>query len=241
MRLDRSERGSLPVVMLAILVVGTLVTLLVGTVVVGEGQTRFDQGFEQSLPVAETGLERMLYLVRSGQRTDDFSLAEAQDAGGRYSGAAARVGRMWTLTATGIAANGTSRTVTVTVNIESAVRSGRLRAPGVGATRQQQRRLLPVGHVRPVAGVHRARRGIERLQRPDVHADGARRRSRRTGSSTSTASSSTASTGPRSTTRARASPTRCRAQPGSAVASPRPAPVPSWPTSASPSSSTPIR
>ena len=40
-------------------------------------------------------------------------------AGGRYSGAAVRVGRRWTLTATGVATDGTSRTVTVTVNIES--------------------------------------------------------------------------------------------------------------------------
>ncbi len=104
--------------MLAILVVGTLVTVLVGTVVVGQGQTRFDQGFEQSLPAAETGLERMLYLVRSGARTDGFSLADTSVAGGHYSGAAVRVGRRWTFTATGIA-DGTSRTVTVTVNLES--------------------------------------------------------------------------------------------------------------------------
>ena len=106
--------------MLAILVVGTLITVLVGTVVVGQGQTRFDQGFEQSLPVAETGLERMIYLVRSGERTDGFALADTPVAGGRYSGAAVRVGRRWTLTATGIATDGTSRTVTVTVNVESA-------------------------------------------------------------------------------------------------------------------------
>ncbi len=52
----RSERGSLPMAMLAILIVGSLATVLVGTVVVGQRQTRFDQGFEQSLQVAETGL-----------------------------------------------------------------------------------------------------------------------------------------------------------------------------------------
>lgn len=119
MRLVQSERGSLPVAMLAILIVGSLVTVLVGTVVVGERQTRFDQGFEQSLQVAETGLDRMVQLIESGQRTDDFSIPEAVVAGGRYSGAADRTGRDWQVTATGTAADGTSRTVTVTLSIES--------------------------------------------------------------------------------------------------------------------------
>jgi hypothetical protein len=117
--LTRSERGSLPVAMLAVLVVGSLVTVLVGTVVVGERQTRFDQGFEQSLQVAETGLERMIHLVASGQRTDDFSLVETAVAGGRYRGVADRTRRDWYLEATGTAPDGTSRTVSVTVAVES--------------------------------------------------------------------------------------------------------------------------
>lgn len=119
MRPVRSERGSLPVVMLAIMVVGSLVTVLAGTVVIGQGQTRFDQSFEQSLPIAETGLERMVYLVRSGQRLDDFSLTETQVAGGRYSGAAGRTGRKWALTAIGTASDGTSRTLRLTIDMES--------------------------------------------------------------------------------------------------------------------------
>lgn len=114
-----SERGSLPIAMLAVLVVGSLVTVLVGTVVVGERQTRFDQGFEQSLQVAETGLERMVHLVASGQRTDDFSVAETTVPGGRYQGVADRSGRDWDLQATGTAPDGTSRTVSVTVVVES--------------------------------------------------------------------------------------------------------------------------
>ncbi|MBW3548780.1 MAG: hypothetical protein KY452_11690 [Actinobacteria bacterium] len=115
----RSEAGSLPIAMLAVLVVGSLVTVLVGTVVVGERQTRFDQGFEQSLQVAETGLDRMVHLVASGQRTDDFSLAETAVAGGRYQGIADRTRRDWFLEATGTAPDGTSRTVSVTVAVES--------------------------------------------------------------------------------------------------------------------------
>jgi hypothetical protein len=115
----RSERGSLPLAMLAVLVVGSLVTVLVGTVVVGERQTRFDQGFEQSLQVAEAGLDRMVQLVASGQRTDDFTVPETVVAGGRYQGVADRTRRDWYLEATGIAPDGTSRTVSVTVALES--------------------------------------------------------------------------------------------------------------------------
>ncbi len=115
----RSERGSMPMVMLAIMIFGSLVTVLVGTVVVGQRQTRFDQGFEQSLQVAEAGLERMISLIRSRQRSDDFSLPETSVAGGRYSGNADRTGRSWTVTATGVAADGTSRTVQVTITRSS--------------------------------------------------------------------------------------------------------------------------
>lgn len=118
-RRARSERGSLPIAMLAIMIVGSLVTVLAGTVVIGQRQTRFDQGFEQSLQVAETGLERMTRLITSRQRTDDFSLPETTVSGARYSGVADRVGRNWSLTATGTAADGTSRTLALTVTIQS--------------------------------------------------------------------------------------------------------------------------
>ncbi len=119
MRPVRSERGSLPVVMLAILVVGSLITALVGTVVTGQRQTRFDQGFEQSLQVAEIGIERMRFLIKSGARTDDFSLPESAVPGGRYGGTADRDGRTWALSSTGIADDGTSRTVALTLTARS--------------------------------------------------------------------------------------------------------------------------
>ncbi len=105
--------------MLAVLVVGSLVTVLVGTVVVGQRQTRFDQGFEQSLQVAEVGLERMVQLVESKQRSDDFSIGETAVPGGTYRGAADRTGRNWTITATGTAADGTSRTISVDLLLTS--------------------------------------------------------------------------------------------------------------------------
>ena len=115
----RSERGSLPMAMLAVMVVGSMVTVLVGTVVVGQRQTRFDQGFEQSLQLAEVGLERMTELIRSRQRTDDFSVPEVAVPSGSYLGAADRDGRAWSLTATGTALDGTTRTVSVNVTMRS--------------------------------------------------------------------------------------------------------------------------
>ena len=126
MHLRRSERGSLPIVMLATMIVGSLITVLVGTVVVGQGQTRFDQGFEQSLQIAETGLERMVSLIESRQRTESFTLDVPP--GARYSGFADLEGRIWTLTATGTvdrpcqpgpAPCETSRTLTLTISVES--------------------------------------------------------------------------------------------------------------------------
>ncbi|MDQ3895636.1 MAG: hypothetical protein M3326_00040 [Actinomycetota bacterium] len=139
MHLNRSERGSLPIVMLAILVIDSVLIVLLGNIVAGQRQVRFDQGYEQSLQVAEAGLERMIFLIRSGQRTDSFSvpgtrlgtcgatqgLAEVLGQcwtvvpGGRYLGTATAAGLSWDVVATGTAANGTSRTIGVTVRSES--------------------------------------------------------------------------------------------------------------------------
>ena len=109
----------MPMAMLAIMVVGSVLTVLVGTVVVGQRQTRFDQAFEQSLQLAEVGLGRMTELIRTGQLIDDFSLPQVTVPSGRYQGAADRVGRSWQLTSIGIAVDGTTRTVSVTVTMRS--------------------------------------------------------------------------------------------------------------------------
>lgn len=126
MRPLRSERGSLPMVMLATLIVGSLITVLAGTVVVGQRQTRFDQGFEQSLQIAETGLERMISLIKSREERASFQLGVPP--GARYRGFAELDGRTWTLTATGTVARPcqpgstpceTSRNLTLTISVES--------------------------------------------------------------------------------------------------------------------------
>jgi hypothetical protein len=58
----------------------------------------------------------MVQLIESKLRVDSFSLPETVAAGGRYSGAAVRTQRSWKLTSNGTAADGTSRTVEVTLS-----------------------------------------------------------------------------------------------------------------------------
>lgn len=113
------DRGSLPLALLAVLVVGALVTVLLTTIVTGQSQTRFDQGYEQALQVAESGLDRMAHLVRTGQRDSDFSV-DGSGESGTYEGTAVRDERGdWELTATGTAPGGTTRTVRTTIRWES--------------------------------------------------------------------------------------------------------------------------
>lgn len=113
------DRGSLPIALLVVLLVGALVTVLLTTIVTGQGQTRFDQGYEQALQVGESGLDRMAHLVRTEQRTSDFTVTGAGQ-GGTYEGTAVRDARGdWTLTATGTAPEGTTRTVRTTLRWES--------------------------------------------------------------------------------------------------------------------------
>ena len=123
-QLLRGERGSLPMALLAVLVVGSLVTVVTGTVVVGQQQTRFDQNFEQSLQIADAGIDQMVNLIESGERTDDFTVPTDVPAatldGGTYTGTADHLGRgYWTVTSTGVADDGTLRSIRVDVEPES--------------------------------------------------------------------------------------------------------------------------
>lgn len=52
----RSERGSLPLALLASIIVAGLVVVLVARIVATQNQVRFDQGFHASLPVADAGV-----------------------------------------------------------------------------------------------------------------------------------------------------------------------------------------
>jgi hypothetical protein len=140
-RVDRSERGSLPIVLLAILVIDSVLIVVLGNILSGQRQLRFDEGYEQSLQVAEAGMERMVNLIQTGQRTVNFAVPDTPLAacgvtqglaavlgqcwsvvpGGRYRGTATSTSATtWDVASTGTAANGTSRTIGATVRAEPA-------------------------------------------------------------------------------------------------------------------------
>jgi hypothetical protein len=102
--------------MLGTIVVSGLVIVLVASTITGQRQARFDQGFEQSLQIAEVGLDRLVYLAESGQLTGgpDVTFADVEAAGGTFTATAVQSGATWNLSSTGVAPDGTERTVTVT-------------------------------------------------------------------------------------------------------------------------------
>lgn len=130
------EDGSLPLAMLAVLIVTALTAVTTTTMVFGQSQTRSDQAFEQSLQVADSGLNRMVTMVESGDKTASFCLGTppatmpgyqnictvantiAGPAG--YTGHAVRdeVADQWTLTVQG-ASDGRMRTLQTVIPMGS--------------------------------------------------------------------------------------------------------------------------
>lgn len=110
------ERGSIPMVMIAIIAITGLIVVLVASANAGQRQARFDQSFEQSLQIAEVGLDRLVYLAESGQLAGgtDLEFPDVGAAGGTYTATAVNNGASWSLASTGVAADGTERTVAVT-------------------------------------------------------------------------------------------------------------------------------
>lgn len=110
------DRGSLPMVMIATIAVTGLIVVLVASTNTGQRQAQFDQGFEQAVQIAEVGLDRLVYLAESGQLvgSPDIEYADVDAGGGTYTASATASGTGWTLTSTGVAADGTERTVTLT-------------------------------------------------------------------------------------------------------------------------------
>lgn len=127
--------------LMAILVIDSVLIVVLGNILAGQRQLRFDQGFEQSLQVAETGMERMVNLIQTQQRTVSFSVPDTPTAtcavtpglladqgqcwmvvpGGRYRGTATVTSpTTWDVASSGTAANGTSRTIGATVHAQSA-------------------------------------------------------------------------------------------------------------------------
>lgn len=69
-----TEDGSLPMAMIAVIIVAGLVTTVLASVVSGHTQTRFDDNYETALQVSEDGLDRAKVMVTSRAQTDSFCL-----------------------------------------------------------------------------------------------------------------------------------------------------------------------
>lgn len=117
------ERGSLPLAMLAMIVVAGLVGVLAASTIAGERSVRFDQGFTGSVHVAEVGVAEVQHLLNTGQLTHNDTLpAEGSGTsdGQTYEWVAdtdyqdGDAGPAeWTVTATGEGADGVTRTLDV--------------------------------------------------------------------------------------------------------------------------------
>lgn len=70
---NRRERGSLPLALLAVIIVAGLVVVLVVRIVGTQSQVRFDQGFHASLPVADAGVNLGKFWLNNGNmlKADD--------------------------------------------------------------------------------------------------------------------------------------------------------------------------
>lgn len=111
----RNESGSLPLALLAVLMVTGLVVVVTSTMVMGQQQTRRDANFEDALQAADAGLNRLVPLVESEQHTGSFSVS-----GPGYSATATldEAAGHWELTSTGTMGT-TSRTVQSLIPLDS--------------------------------------------------------------------------------------------------------------------------
>lgn len=123
-----SERGSLPLALLAAVVVAGLVSVVVATTLAGERSVRFDQGFSGSVHAAEAGVQEVLHLLNTGQLTPAATLPVqgSGEIGGRSYDWEADTGFQpgddgpvtWTVTSTGEGAAGVTRTLEVAISDE---------------------------------------------------------------------------------------------------------------------------
>ena len=117
------EHGSLPLALLAVVVLGGLVTVLVATVVVGQRQTRFDESYENALQIAEVGLDRLVYLIAHAEidEEDGFHEITGEASGGTYAATATfePAGWQWLIESEGVTASDVRRSVEVVVAPQS--------------------------------------------------------------------------------------------------------------------------
>lgn len=117
------ERGSLPLAMLAMIVVAGLVSVVAASTIAGERSVRFDQDFTGAVHVAEVGVAEVLHQLNTGQlsHTDDLPVEGSGTSDGEtYHWTAdtdyqdGDVGPAeWTVTSTGSDGDDVTRTLRV--------------------------------------------------------------------------------------------------------------------------------
>ena len=116
------EDGSLPLAMLAVMIVTTLTIVATTSMVMGQTQTRRDQQHEQALYVAEQGLDQLTIQVESRAKETPFSIYTGGNTASSCNlpgyCAAATINTtldQWELRSTGVSGEGRKRTLEVVV------------------------------------------------------------------------------------------------------------------------------
>lgn len=120
------ERGSLPLALLAMIVVAGLAGVVVASTIAGERSVRFDEDFTGAVHVAEVGVAEALHQLNTGQLTHEDPLpvtgsgtsdGESYEWEADTNFQAGDVGpATWTVTATGGNADGVTRTLQVDIS-----------------------------------------------------------------------------------------------------------------------------
>lgn len=116
-----SEQGSLPLALLAVIVVAGIVSVLLARVVAGERATRFDRDFSDALQTADVGISRGLFalnedIIPTGTTTWPASQPTPTTVGDTdYEWSMTKIGaREWEITSRSTTPSGVSRKVVAT-------------------------------------------------------------------------------------------------------------------------------
>ncbi|MBV9872190.1 MAG: hypothetical protein JO214_16360 [Frankiaceae bacterium] len=131
---DDSDRGSIVLAMLGVLIMTSVVTVGFASVVMGQHQTRHQQAFAQALTGAESGLDSMIAQVKLNPSQSSFSPITASNSttGVSYTASASGSNGTWLVSSTGTATYA-GHTVTRTVQ-ENVTLSGIYGVPLFGKT-----------------------------------------------------------------------------------------------------------
>lgn len=116
----REQEGSLPLALLATIVVAGLIAVVISRVVAGEGATRFDRDFTEALPIADIGINRGLFALNEGLTPPSTPTAVEVD-GIEYAWSATQnptSPREWEVVSESTTPSGVSRRLVATVEEE---------------------------------------------------------------------------------------------------------------------------